>query len=561
MNLPVKKIENKNAIGFADQEKLIKLLGLEPSQAIPWSFSIQSVLDELKDDRDLINKGIDWGHHTGSKPDRAFEFDDALTAEVQRSNIDLRKGLPGYRSGDAPAPQSPPQTRKEVNESRKQRYFAASDEVGYYVSALTAAQGRERNPELRKYLTRYVLKTILTSVQQEQKGVRKTKTDRGFNRHTLTLEKIEAAIEDDEATIQIVMREFIVPPVRITKGKYFTTSKKRDNRTEFHKTAVLYIDWRRSRISDEQSRRGKTASFWRFMLNWIKEELFSELIEALIFGAFKGVSLAVKGIYKTAKYLGKARGAGRAVGLSLALRFGANAKELRRLMGSRHFRPDPVIDSAAVRKGQTLAPSGHNRATSPAQQGQLDTTRGTTPQSRRARETPDADDIALDRAFRGGADEGIYPTSTNLARGNTGERLATDVLVTRGHTVIDFKPSILGTNQGGIDMVTMKDGVVYLIDNKALSRGGNISSVSALTTNFAQNLRAVRRGLGQKLASHGTVGETRRVLQQAADALDNNSYVRVVTNMNVIAKGKGVTSGVTQNLFDQGIRFIDVVRD
>ena len=62
--------------------------------------------------------------------------------------------------------------------------------------------------------------------------------------------------------------------------------------------------------------------------------------------------------------------------------------------------------------------------------------------------------------------------------------------------VIKFspKPIILGTNQGGIDFVTIRNGVVHLVDNKALTRSGNVASVSSLTTNFPKNLATIKRG-------------------------------------------------------------------
>src|SRR5207249_3020292 len=52
---------------------------------------------------------------------------------------------------------------------------------------------------------------------------------------------------------------------------------------------------------------------------------------------------------------------------------------------------------------------------------------------------------------------GSYEGPKRLARGNLGEKLATDALAKDGHTILDYKPDIAGTNQGGIDIVTMKE--------------------------------------------------------------------------------------------------------
>jgi Holliday junction resolvase-like predicted endonuclease len=144
-----------------------------------------------------------------------------------------------------------------------------------------------------------------------------------------------------------------------------------------------------------------------------------------------------------------------------------------------------------------------------------------------------------------------------VVRGNLGERLATDALATQGHAVLSFKPSILGTNQGGIDIVTIRNGVVHLIDNKALTRSGNVSSVSALTTNFAQNLAAVRQGLTTALARPGISQSEQQILQQAIGSIDRGNVVRAVTNANWTPDDK-ILSGVTQTLQNQGIEFIDV---
>ena len=71
-----------------------------------------------------------------------------------------------------------------------------------------------------------------------------------------------------------------------------------------------------------------------------------------------------------------------------------------------------------------------------------------------------------------------YGGPQRLARGNIREKLATDALAHDGSEIIDYKPEITGTNQGGIDIVALKGNDIYLIDNTALTRSGNVNPVS-----------------------------------------------------------------------------------
>lgn len=169
-----------------------------------------------------------------------------------------------------------------------------------------------------------------------------------------------------------------------------------------------------------------------------------------------------------------------------------------------------------------------------------------------------ADSKALDDTFKGGKGEGAYDTTNRLARGNLGERLATEALAADGHKVLSYKPDIRGTNQGGIDMVTMKNGVVYFVDNKALTRAGNVSSVSALTTNFAKNKAAALAELKLALKAAPSKAE-RDVLQSAITAIEGGSFRKVVTNAN-LTRNDAILSGVTESLGKQGIGFIDVFK-
>lgn len=170
-----------------------------------------------------------------------------------------------------------------------------------------------------------------------------------------------------------------------------------------------------------------------------------------------------------------------------------------------------------------------------------------------------ADDAAFDETFSGGLDEGEFHTSEHLKRGNLGEKLGTEWLAAQGHKILSFKPSILGTNQGGIDMVTLKDGMVHFIDNKALSRAGNVSSVSALTTNLGKNKAAVLAEFRSALAE-STLKEQQEVLQAAITAIESGNYKLVVMSANVLKKDGKALSGVTDRLKALDVDFIDVFK-
>jgi hypothetical protein len=123
--------------------------------------------------------------------------------------------------------------------------------------------------------------------------------------------------------------------------------------------------------------------------------------------------------------------------------------------------------------------------------------------------------------------------AANLARGNAGERLAADVLGQNGHTILFAKPDIKGTNAPGIDLVTLKGDTVYFVDNKALTRSGNVYSVTALNENFEKNKADVLADLRTAMAAAPSEGE-RAVFERAINAINQGRYKRVVTNANIM---------------------------
>jgi hypothetical protein len=170
------------------------------------------------------------------------------------------------------------------------------------------------------------------------------------------------------------------------------------------------------------------------------------------------------------------------------------------------------------------------------------------------------------------------PNSTDEAdndarhkRGNFGERTATDALAAMGFSILDFKPDIDGTTKPGIDIVAMKRDeqdrdVLYLIDNKALSRDGNVNSVSALTSSLEDskdregNLTRVRRALDEMTDEATRSAQQVEMARRALAALDEGRVALAVTNANV-ARDERILADVSERLKkEHDIEFIDVMR-
>lgn len=159
--------------------------------------------------------------------------------------------------------------------------------------------------------------------------------------------------------------------------------------------------------------------------------------------------------------------------------------------------------------------------------------------------------------YYGWASHSDEPTTENLKKGNLGERLATDCLAADGHDIIFFKPQIEGTNQGGIDIVTYKNHTVYFIDNKALLKTGNVSSVSALTTNFEKNKKAFIDIWRPKSQDFSLPQQERLMYLKLLGQTTTGHFVKVVTNAS-LAPNELIKRDVSSTLSKQGIRFMNV---
>lgn len=152
------------------------------------------------------------------------------------------------------------------------------------------------------------------------------------------------------------------------------------------------------------------------------------------------------------------------------------------------------------------------------------------------------------------------------ARGNTGEVLATDYLIHNGYEIASYKPDIRETTKPGIDIVALKYNNetnkhdLYAIDNKALSRDGNVNTVSALTDNLKVNIEKVRQQFEEIRKNTNTSEAEKITAERVLQAIEEERIILVVTNAN-IAQDSKILKGVTENLSRKNIKFIDVFKE
>lgn len=187
----------------------------------------------------------------------------------------------------------------------------------------------------------------------------------------------------------------------------------------------------------------------------------------------------------------------------------------------------------------------------------------------RKRTQADIDEENLARDFDESIDPGFdvsnlpdesFQTAEKLKKGLFGERTATDALAQDGHEIILSKPDIMGTNQGGIDIVTVKDNQAYLIDNKALTTGRNVNSVSALDRNLKQNIAELVKELKAARNKPGATKMQQDKLDEAIQLIENKKFKLVVTNASLVENIGQASRGITDKLLKKGFEFIDIMR-
>lgn len=149
--------------------------------------------------------------------------------------------------------------------------------------------------------------------------------------------------------------------------------------------------------------------------------------------------------------------------------------------------------------------------------------------------------------------------SKNIIQGYLGELFAQHVLFSQGHDILLSNTRLAQTTQSGFDFVTMKDGELYVIDNKAESGSGNVSGATALTDNYQQNIVEARSELWALANDAEVPAATREKAKAAVAAIDRGEVRKAITAAHV-GDPDELRSGVTSTLESADIEFIDVLR-
>lgn len=142
------------------------------------------------------------------------------------------------------------------------------------------------------------------------------------------------------------------------------------------------------------------------------------------------------------------------------------------------------------------------------------------------------------------------------ARAHVGERLAADALAANGHEILYMPTRVKETLARGIDLITMKDGIVYFIDNKAyrLADKEILYDVTALRKNYDYNLDRAIVMFGEELA-----GPFAKQYMEALTAVTRGRVIKAVTNANALFEPeRKLLKDVSAQLASEGIQMIDL---
>jgi hypothetical protein len=104
----------------------------------------------------------------------------------------------------------------------------------------------------------------------------------------------------------------------------------------------------------------------------------------------------------------------------------------------------------------------------------------------------------------------------------------------------------------------MRSGALHIVDNKALQRSGNVSSATAITRNLLTNLRSAR---DEVAAMDPRIFNQRNkvlvLLRRTIRALESGEPLPGRVSL-IVTNFYGRSTGVTERLRRQGVRFVDV---
>ncbi len=123
-----------------------------------------------------------------------------------------------------------------------------------------------------------------------------------------------------------------------------------------------------------------------------------------------------------------------------------------------------------------------------------------------------------------------------------------------------YKPDIGGTSAPGPDIVTMKDGLPYIFDNKAYATGSDVYSATALDRNFDAGIKVVVEKFNELAVDPNLSSEDRNLYAEAVRHIEAGECVKVITNAAFAEDGQH-SEGISDQLASRGIQFLDLTQN